>query len=169
MTSWCHSNAIAGSKQTRNMAAITISSLVTFFSDEPKSIKRGENHFKSDHVLSFSYCPGMINGKIQASMKDKAYKATVSTRVWYCRPTRGGRSLGSAYQMSNINLFFDDSWIFLCIFPNFTIDFKRLKKLKPLFGKNETFLWACKSRRYCLAPPCLNSRCESGSQIIRSC
>ena len=61
------------------MAAVTIASLVSFFADEPKSIKRGENHYKSEHVLSFLYSAGIITGTVHASMKDKAYKASVSS------------------------------------------------------------------------------------------
>ena len=34
----------------------------SFFSGEPKSIKRGENHYKSDHIESFQYSNGMIRG-----------------------------------------------------------------------------------------------------------
>ena len=60
------------------MAAVTIATLVSFFADEPKSIKRGENHYKSDIVLSFLYYAGIITGTVHASMKDKAYKASVS-------------------------------------------------------------------------------------------
>ena len=61
------------------MAAVTIASLVSFFADEPKSIKRGENHYKSEHVLSFLYSAVIITGTVHASMKDKAYKASVSS------------------------------------------------------------------------------------------
>ena len=32
------------------MATLSIASLLYFFSDEKKSIKKGENHFHSDHV-----------------------------------------------------------------------------------------------------------------------
>ena len=60
------------------MAAITISALTSVFSDEPKSINRGENHYKSGHVESFYYSDGIIRGSVHASsMKDKSYKVTV--------------------------------------------------------------------------------------------
>ena len=59
------------------MAAITISALTSFFSGEPKSINRGENHYKSGHVESFHYSDGIIRGSVHASMKDKSYKVTV--------------------------------------------------------------------------------------------
>eukprot|EP00795_Rhopilema_esculentum_P005378 gene5378-553_t len=62
------------------MAAITISALTAFFSDEPKSIQRGENHFRSDHVESFYYSDGVIRGSVHASMKNKFYKVTVFLR-----------------------------------------------------------------------------------------
>lgn len=60
------------------MASLSICSLVSFFSGERKSLDRGENHFKSDHVQSFIYSRGVIKGEVQASMKNKDYKVTVS-------------------------------------------------------------------------------------------
>ena len=60
------------------MAAISISSLASFFADEQKSLTRGENHYKSNHVESLSYSDGIIRGEIHASMKKKVYKVTVS-------------------------------------------------------------------------------------------
>ena len=65
------------------MVGITISSLVSYFSGEEKSIKRGENHYKSDHVLTFSYSSGVMMGKVKASMKDTVYKTTLSP-VFVC-------------------------------------------------------------------------------------
>lgn len=68
------------------MAAISISTLATFFSDEPKSINRGENHYKSNHIEEFNYRKGVLTGKIKASMKNKVYKANVSRPIpMYCR------------------------------------------------------------------------------------
>lgn len=63
------------------MAAISISALTNFFSDEPKSISRGENHYKSGHNESFSYSDGILRGSVQASMKNKSYKVTVSIMI----------------------------------------------------------------------------------------
>ena len=60
------------------MATLSISSLLSFFSDEKKSIKKGENHYKSDHVEAFSYQQGILRGEVHASMKKKIYKVTVS-------------------------------------------------------------------------------------------
>ena len=46
---------------TLNMLdAITITLLAIFFADESKSIQRGENHYKSDHVESCTYFPGEL-------------------------------------------------------------------------------------------------------------
>ncbi|KAK3748344.1 hypothetical protein QZH41_011024 [Actinostola sp. cb2023] len=59
------------------MAAISIFALTTFFSNEPKSISRGENHYKSGHIESFSYSDGVLRGSVYASMKNKSYKVTV--------------------------------------------------------------------------------------------
>lgn len=61
------------------MASLSIASLVSFFDGEEKSIDRGENHVKSDHMEAFSYSAGVLRGEIHASMKQKAYKVTVSS------------------------------------------------------------------------------------------
>ena len=60
------------------MAAFTISALLSFFHDEPESIDRGENHYKSDHIQAFSYADRVVRGEVQASMKNKGYKVTIS-------------------------------------------------------------------------------------------
>ena len=60
------------------MATLSIASLLSYFSEENKSIQKGENHYKSDHVESFSYHEGVLRGEVQASMKKKVYKVTVS-------------------------------------------------------------------------------------------
>ncbi|XP_022778649.1 uncharacterized protein LOC111320231 [Stylophora pistillata] len=60
------------------MAAISISSLTSFFSDESSRIQRGENHYKSGHIESCYYSDGIIRGSVQASMKNKSYKVTIN-------------------------------------------------------------------------------------------
>ena len=55
------------------MASLSIAALVSYFSGEHKSLDRGENHYKSDHVQSFS-----LRGEIHASKRNEAYKVTVS-------------------------------------------------------------------------------------------
>ena len=60
------------------MASLSISSLASFFSGEQKSRDRGENHYRSDHVQSFTYSAGIIRGEVKASMKNKSYKVAVS-------------------------------------------------------------------------------------------
>lgn len=65
------------------MASLSIASLSSFFAGEQKSIERGENHVKSDHVESYSYTAGVIRGEIHASMKKKTYKVTVSSNAYY--------------------------------------------------------------------------------------
>ena len=60
------------------MSSLSISSLASFFSGEQKSLDRGENHYRSDHVQSFTYSVGIIRGEVKASMKNKSYKVTVS-------------------------------------------------------------------------------------------
>ena len=81
MTSRYHGHDLSGSKQRTigtNMAAISITALTSFFSGESKSIERGENHYKSDHIEYFQYSNGIIRGLVHASMKEKSYKVTVS-------------------------------------------------------------------------------------------
>ena len=63
-TSRCHGAEKLSSKQTRisiKMATLSIASLLSFFSDEKKSIKKRENHFNSDHVEAFSYQQGVVH------------------------------------------------------------------------------------------------------------
>ena len=62
------------------MAALSISSLASFFADEQKSLTRGENHHQSNHIESFFYNDGVIRGEVHASMKKIVYKVTVSNR-----------------------------------------------------------------------------------------
>lgn len=63
------------------MASLSIASLISFFFEEKKSIERGENHYKSDHIESFSYQQGVLRGEVHASMKKKVYKVTVSRAI----------------------------------------------------------------------------------------
>ena len=60
------------------MASLAISSLASFFSGEQKALKRGESHYRSDHVQSFTTSGGIIRGEVKASMKNKSCKVTVS-------------------------------------------------------------------------------------------
>ena len=60
---------------------LSISSLASFFAGEQKSIDRGQNHYKSDHIIRFTYSAGIIRGDVQASMKQKSYSVTVSLRT----------------------------------------------------------------------------------------
>ena len=60
------------------MASLSIASLISFFAEEKKSIERGENHYKSDHIEAFTYHQGVLQGEVHASMKKKVYKVTVS-------------------------------------------------------------------------------------------
>ena len=38
----------------------SIASLLSYYADEPKSVDRGENHYKSNHVEAFLYSAGWI-------------------------------------------------------------------------------------------------------------
>ena len=46
------------------IATLSIASLLSFFSEEKKSIQKGENHYKSDHIEAFSYQQGILRGVI---------------------------------------------------------------------------------------------------------
>ncbi|KAL9987371.1 hypothetical protein ACROYT_G001665 [Oculina patagonica] len=59
------------------MSALSIASLISFFADEQKSVKKGENHYKSGHVESFTYNQGILRGGVHASMKNIVYKVTI--------------------------------------------------------------------------------------------
>ncbi|KAK7153600.1 hypothetical protein R3I94_007097 [Phoxinus phoxinus] len=54
--------------------AVTLACFISFFQNEEKSIKRGENHYKSGHVESCSYAKGDLVGLVRASMR---YKVSV--------------------------------------------------------------------------------------------
>ena len=58
------------------MATLSIASLLSFFSEEKKSIQKGEN--RSDHEEAFSYQQGILRGEVHAIMKKEVYKVTVS-------------------------------------------------------------------------------------------
>ena len=60
------------------MASLSITALSNFFPEERKSICKGENHYKSDHVESFFYNAGARRGQVHVSMKEKSYKVMVS-------------------------------------------------------------------------------------------
>lgn len=59
------------------MTLFSISSLLSYFEDEKKSIAKGENHVKSDHIECFMYNQGILRGKVHASMRSKVYEDTV--------------------------------------------------------------------------------------------
>ena len=54
-------------------------SLLLYYADELKSVDRGKNHCKSNHVEAFVYSAGYLREKVQASMKTRSYKITVSS------------------------------------------------------------------------------------------
>ena len=63
---------------------ITFSNMVRYFKDEDKSVRRGENHYKSDHILACTFSQGQLMGVVRASMKDKSYKVLVSLVNYLC-------------------------------------------------------------------------------------
>ena len=62
------------------MAPISLYGIVSFFSEEPRLIKRGENAVKSGHVVGVEHYwdLGTIKAEVQASMKDKSYDVLAS-------------------------------------------------------------------------------------------
>ena len=75
------------------MASLSIASLFSFFTEEKRSIRKGENHYKSGHVESFFYEPGVLRGEVHASMKKKVYKVTVSLLSIFCADKDVGLSV----------------------------------------------------------------------------
>ena len=55
---------------------MTIASLLSFFENEKKSVSRGDHHFKSNNVESFSASQGVFKGLVHASMKKVVYNVT---------------------------------------------------------------------------------------------
>ena len=51
--------------------AISLLHFTAFFQGEDNSIERGENHYKSGHVESFSYADGEIVGLVHASRRER--------------------------------------------------------------------------------------------------
>ena len=62
------------------MSTLSIVSPISFFGEEQKSIRKGENYYKSGHVESFTYSEGILRGDVHASMRNKVYKVTVSRK-----------------------------------------------------------------------------------------
>jgi len=46
------------------MASLSITPLLPFFSEETKSIKKRENHYKSEHVEAITYQQGILRGEV---------------------------------------------------------------------------------------------------------
>jgi hypothetical protein len=57
---------------------VSISDLMAFFKDEHKSIKRGEDHYKSGHVERCSYREVQLTGLVKVIMRDKVYPVSAS-------------------------------------------------------------------------------------------
>ena len=51
---------------------------ICFLRRRKKSTQRGENHYRSEHIESFSYHQSVLRREFYASMKKKVYKITVS-------------------------------------------------------------------------------------------
>ncbi|KAL7375861.1 hypothetical protein ABVT39_025504 [Epinephelus coioides] len=51
--------------------AVSLVHFTTFFQGEEKSLKRGENHYKSGHVESFSNASGEMVGVVHVSRQGR--------------------------------------------------------------------------------------------------
>ena len=62
------------------MAFVELSEIMRVFTDEHKTVAKGENALNSNHVLNVTqdHENGMLLGEVQASQKQKAYKVRVS-------------------------------------------------------------------------------------------
>ena len=69
---------------TNTKMAVTLAHFTSFFQNKAKSIKRGENHYKSEHVESCTYDKGELDGSVRASMRDRLYKVSVSNTSVMC-------------------------------------------------------------------------------------
>jgi len=60
---------------------LKLSSIVEFFDNDNKIIKKGENALESNHVKKMQFDADFmtIRGEIHASMKEKTYNVEVST------------------------------------------------------------------------------------------
>ena len=58
--------------------AVTIASLLSFFENENKSLSRGEYHFRSNNVESFSASQGVFKGQVHISMKKIVFNVMIS-------------------------------------------------------------------------------------------
>ena len=66
------------------MSLFSISSLLSYFEEEKKSIAKGEKHVKSDLIEYFMYNQGILRGKVHASIKSKVYEVMVGFFVCLC-------------------------------------------------------------------------------------
>ena len=60
--------------------SFTFTSLLNYFSDDIKTVKRGDNHFQSNDVLSLAVEDNIMRASVKASFKKNViYKVMVST------------------------------------------------------------------------------------------
>lgn len=60
----------------------SLSDMLHLIRDKDKSVQRGENHYRSGHVLECSVCECHLVGSVRDSMKDKTYRVVVSFAGW---------------------------------------------------------------------------------------
>lgn len=63
--------------------AISIQYWANYTTDKPKLMRKSENAVYSNHVLKFLFDneTNIVNAVVQASMKNKSYKVTVSKEI----------------------------------------------------------------------------------------
>jgi len=64
------------------MSVVSVYGIANFFEGELKLISRCENAVDSQHVVDVKYdgTVGIVQGKVCASMKNKAYNVVITTR-----------------------------------------------------------------------------------------
>ncbi|CAM4680807.1 unnamed protein product [Leuciscus chuanchicus] len=86
---------------------ISLAAMMAFFKEENKSVKRGENHFKSGPVVECSVSEGQLVGFVRASMRDKTYKVVELQEAYQAESAATGRPilmLSAAVAAGKVNI-----------------------------------------------------------------
>ena len=57
---------------------VTLSGIMNFFKDDQNTVSKGESEFKAGFVLKLKIVGFLIKAQIRASMKDKAYRTSLT-------------------------------------------------------------------------------------------
>ena len=124
------------------MASLLIAALISFFAEEKKSIERGENHYRSEHIESFTYNQGVLRGEVHASMKKKVYTVTESLELLIVLRSRSNlcKYLPSAFLFSYLLPEFRISKIYVFDFVDFHF-LHQVKQAEAYFAKKKSYRW----------------------------